>query len=100
MTPLRIVVALNGIIILSVYACAYTFNYGGEAKLIALLAPFVISVINLCLGVLSLLLVGILKLTKSDNTALADKYMQAFMIGFGITFAYGVPACLFGMQHL
>ncbi|WP_443748520.1 hypothetical protein [Asticcacaulis solisilvae] len=98
MTPLRIVLGLNGIVLLLVYVSTGVFNYWGQARTVALTAPFLISAMNLCLGVLSLILMGLLKIAKSDGAALADKYMQTFMISFGVGFAYGIPACMFGIN--
>lgn len=99
MTPLRIVLGLNGLALLAGYATAYTFNYGGEALLAAIVAPFVISGINLCLGFATLILMGILKTARRDTATTADKYMQAFMISFGVVFAFAVPACFITFSH-
>ena len=99
MTPLRVVLGLNVLVVLASYAAAYTFNYGGDAQFIAVLAPFTIATVDLCLGVLCLILMGILNVTGHKAAMLTDKYMQAFMISFGVVFAFAVPACFIVLGH-
>lgn len=100
MTPLRLIGIVNGFILLVVYAFAYVPGGDGTSKIVALLAPFVLAVIDLCLGLLCVVLMLALKRSDPTGSALADQCMQAFMIAFAVTFAFGIPACFYGLSHL
>lgn len=100
MKPLAIILGLNALILVGLYAEAYAPGSNSSDKGVILFAPFALSAINLCLGLLSVVVMFVLKRVDKTAAAVADKSMQAFMIAFGLVFAFGVPACFLGLSHL
>jgi hypothetical protein len=100
MTPLRFIGTANALILLVVYAFAYLPGGDGTGKIAALLAPFILSGLNLCLGLFCVVLMFALKRGDPTGSALADRSMQAFMITCAAVFAFGIPACFYGLSRL
>ncbi len=91
---------INGIILMAIYSVAYGPGGGGGPVVVALLAPFVLAGVNLCLGLVSIVSMLVLRKTDKAAAAMADKAMQAFMIAFAVLFTLGVPACFLGITRL
>lgn len=100
MKPFIAVFGINLIILVMLYAEAYGPHGNSTEKGVALFAPFVLSAINLCLGLLCIVVMLILKRTNASAAATADKCMQAFIIAFGAILSFAVPACVYGISHL
>jgi len=98
--PFAVVGGVHAIILTGIYLLAYrTTNNNGAEKIIAILAPFALAAIDLCLGLLCTVLM--LDLRRRGNPAhlVAEKYMQAFVIAFGVMTSISVPACILGVIH-
>lgn len=101
MKPLVIVLGLNALFLAALYAEAYGPGADGSEKGAVLFAPFVVSAVNLCLGLVCVVIMLVLKgLGRTAAAAVADKFMQAFVIAFGVVLAFAVPACFIGISHL
>ena len=100
MTPLRLIAGINVFILLLVYAVASLPGIDQTPKIVALFAPFILSMLDLVLGILCIIRMNGLRRTDPPAAVLADKAMQAFMISCAATFTFGIPACLFGLSHL
>jgi hypothetical protein len=99
LTPFRVILGLNLIVVVAGLVIAY----GGGAmhdnggKIVTLLMPFAVSLIDLVLGIACLVLMPILRLVSREASAGAKTYMQAFMASFGLVLIIAVPACFAGM---
>jgi hypothetical protein len=100
MTSFISVFGLNLVVLVMLYAEAYGPGGNSADKGIALFAPFLISAINLCLGLLCLVLMLLFRRTNPTASATADKFMQAFIIAFGAILVFAVPACFYGLSRL
>ncbi|ESQ86321.1 hypothetical protein AEAC466_03735 [Asticcacaulis sp. AC466] len=95
MTPLKIVVIANAVIwgLTLIVDCLPIHN--GAAKGGALMWPFILSMIDLVLGFICLIIMGLTK--NSFGRALADSFMQGFMISFAIMLLVAVPTCFWAI---
>lgn len=90
LTPFRVILGVNAIVVLG--SLVVTGN-----KAITLLMPFVVSLLDLVLGIACLVLMLVLRLVNREASAAAGTYMQAFMASFGLVLIIAVPACFVGM---
>lgn len=95
-TPFRVIAAINAVAVLSVLFIGYGSG-DPNGKAMALLGPFVIAALDLCAGIICVVLMGVFALFNKGAQALADKCMQAFMICFGVVLCISVPACFAGL---
>ncbi len=99
LTPFRVILGLNAVVVLGGLVIAYGSGamHNGNGKVITLLMPFIISLIDLALGLACVVLMLALRLVNREASAVADKYMQAFMASFGLVLIIAVPACFAGI---
>ena len=100
LTPFRAILGLNAIVVLGGLFIAYGSGAMHETngKVVTLLMPFAVSLIDFALGILCLVLMLVLRLGGGrEAAAAADTYMQAFMASFGLVLVIAVPACFAGM---
>ena len=94
-TPFRIILLINAVIVFG----GLFLSYGSGAvhsesdKVYTLLMPFVVSLIDLMLGLVCVVLMLVLRAVDRKASAVADTYMQAFMSAFGLVLIVAVPAC-------
>jgi len=100
MKPLIAVLGLNGFILAMMYFEAYGPGGNSAARGVTVFAPFVQAVVNLCLGLLCVVAMLVLRRIDKAAAAIAEKFMQAFVIAFGVIFAFGIPACFYTLSHL
>ena len=100
LTPFRIILGINAVIVFGGLVAAYGTGaaHSANGKATTLLMPFGVSLIDLVFGIACLVLMLVLRLVSREASAAADKYMQAFMAAFGLVLIVAVPACFYGIS--
>ena len=94
-TPFRVILFLNALIVFG----GLFFSYGSGAmhndsgRINTDLMPFVVALADLLLGLACVVLMLVLRFVNREASAVAGKYMQAFMAAFGLVLIIAVPAC-------
>lgn len=92
--PWRLVLIINGVLALGIFACVMATNSGNSAvQTLGFAMAIILPLTNLALGLLSLILMAILQYVDPPSGKVADRFMQTFMIGFGVALFITVPSC-------
>ncbi|MDV6330501.1 hypothetical protein [Asticcacaulis sp. 201] len=95
MTPLKAIVIVNAVILGLILIVDCIPNKDGSAKVAALTWPFGLSLIDLGLGLICIIAMGVTK--DPEKRAAADSTMQGFMISFAMMLLLAVPACFWAI---
>ncbi len=91
--PWRTVLGLNLVLVLGIALWSGAAAGGTGLQTFGFAVAIIMPLTNLGLGMLSLFAMFVLQFTNPSAGKVADRFMQAFMIGFAGALMIAIPSC-------